>query len=56
MMGNKTEARTLMAKHNVPIVPGTTKPLSSVKEGIKISNEIGYPVLLKAVAAAAVRV
>lgn len=50
MMGNKTEARTLMSKHNVPIVPGTTKPLSSVKEGIKISNEIGYPVLLKAVA------
>jgi len=50
MMGNKTEARTLMANHNVPIVPGTTEPLSSVKEGIKISNEIGYPVLLKAVA------
>ncbi|MFC2119615.1 acetyl/propionyl/methylcrotonyl-CoA carboxylase subunit alpha [Bacteroidota bacterium] len=50
MMGNKTEARTLMAKNNVPIVPGTTKPLSSVKEGINISNEIGYPVLLKAVA------
>ncbi len=50
MMGNKTEARTLMAKHNVTIVPGTTKPLSSVKEGIKISNEIGYPVLLKSVA------
>ena len=50
LMGNKTEARTLMANHNVPIVPGTTKSLSSVKEGIKISNEIGYPVLLKAVA------
>jgi len=39
-----------MTKHNVPIVPGTTKPLSSVKEGINISNKIGYPVLLKAVA------
>jgi acetyl-CoA carboxylase biotin carboxylase subunit len=50
LMGNKTEARTLMAKYNVPIVPGTIKPLSSVKEGIKTSNEIGYPVLLKAVA------
>ena len=50
LMGNKTEARKIMAKHNVPIVPGTTKPISSVQEGIKISNEIGYPVLLKAVA------
>jgi acetyl-CoA carboxylase, biotin carboxylase subunit len=48
LMGNKTAARKLMADHKVPIVPGTTKPIISVKEGIKISNEIGYPVLLKA--------
>ena len=48
LMGDKTEARKLMSEHNVTIVPGSTKPLSSVKEGIKIANEIGYPVLLKA--------
>ena len=47
-MGNKTEARSLMKKNSVPIVPGTTESLKSVKEGIKISKEIGYPVLLKA--------
>jgi acetyl-CoA carboxylase biotin carboxylase subunit len=50
LMGNKTEARKLMAKSNVPIVPGTTNPVDSVKEGLKIAEEIGYPVLLKAVA------
>lgn len=49
MMGSKTEARQLMEKHNVPIVPGTTRPLRSVDEGKKISDEIGFPVLLKAV-------
>ncbi len=48
MMGSKTEARTLMKKNNVPIVPGTTEPIKDVKEGIKICNEIGFPVLLKA--------
>ncbi|MDZ7624038.1 MAG: acetyl-CoA carboxylase biotin carboxylase subunit [Ignavibacteriaceae bacterium] len=50
LMGSKTEARKLMAKNNVPIVPGTTEAIKSVKEGLKISEEIGYPVLLKAAA------
>ena len=48
LMGSKTEARKLMTKNNVPIVPGTTEAIKSVKEGLKISEEIGYPVLLKA--------
>ena len=48
LMGSKTEARKLMAKNNVPIVPGTTESINSVKEGIKVSKEIGFPVLLKA--------
>jgi acetyl-CoA carboxylase biotin carboxylase subunit len=50
LMGSKTEARKLMTKNNVPIVPGTTEAIKSVKEGLKISEEIGYPVLLKAAA------
>ena len=50
MMGNKTAARKLMAEHDVPIVPGTTEPISNAKEGKKIASNIGYPVLLKAAA------
>jgi acetyl-CoA carboxylase, biotin carboxylase subunit len=50
MMGSKTEARKLMVKHNVPIVPGTTDVVKSVKEGLRICEEIGFPVLLKAAA------
>jgi acetyl-CoA carboxylase biotin carboxylase subunit len=50
LMGSKTAARKRMQKHNVPIVPGTTKPIYSANEGKKISEEIGYPVLLKAAA------
>ncbi|NWF88598.1 MAG: acetyl-CoA carboxylase biotin carboxylase subunit [Ignavibacteriaceae bacterium] len=48
MMGNKTEARALMKMNNVPIVPGTTKPIKNAEEGIQRSLEIGFPVLLKA--------
>jgi acetyl-CoA carboxylase biotin carboxylase subunit len=50
LMGNKTEARKLMVKHKVPIVPGATEPIKSVKDGLKIAQETGYPVLLKAAA------
>jgi len=49
-MGNKTTARKLMTDNKVPIVPGTIKAISSVKKGLQISEEIGYPVLLKAAA------
>jgi len=50
LMGSKTEARKLMIKNNVAIVPGTTEPIKTVKDGLKISEEIGYPILLKAAA------
>jgi len=39
-----------MAKNNVPIVPGTIEAIKSVNDGLKISEEIGFPVLLKAAA------
>ncbi len=49
LMGNKTSARTLMKSNNVPIVPGSTSSIESLKEGLKTAEEIGYPILLKAV-------
>jgi acetyl-CoA carboxylase biotin carboxylase subunit len=50
MMGSKTAARELMLRNNVPIVPGTTSPITGVAEGLKIAEKIGYPILLKAAA------
>ena len=50
MMGEKTSARRLMKRNNVPIVPGTTEPLNNSAEGKKYALEIGYPVMLKAAA------
>ncbi len=47
-MGTKTQARELMSKAGVPIVPGTKEPVNSIEDGIRIAESIGFPVLLKA--------
>lgn len=50
LMGNKTVARTFMKNSDIPIVPGTTKPISNTKEAKNICTEIGLPVMIKAAA------
>jgi acetyl-CoA/propionyl-CoA carboxylase biotin carboxyl carrier protein len=47
-MGSKTRARELMQAAGVPIVPGTTEPVGSLKEAKPIAKGIGYPVAVKA--------
>lgn len=47
-LGNKTEARKMMAAKGVPIIPGMSKALSSEQEGLSVADEIGYPMILKA--------
>ena len=47
-LGNKTEARKMMADKVVPIIPGMSKALSSEQEGLSVADEIGYPIILKA--------
>src|SRR3954454_3675569 len=48
-MGSKTKARELMQAAGVPIVPGTTDPVETVKDAEKIIDaDIGYPIAVKA--------
>ncbi|MGH2865919.1 MAG: acetyl-CoA carboxylase biotin carboxylase subunit, partial [Solirubrobacteraceae bacterium] len=48
-MGSKTRARELMQAAGVPIVPGTTEPVATVADALRIANEqIGFPVAVKA--------
>lgn len=49
-MGVKTEARKIMKEAGLPIVPGTEQPLKDVEEARKVAAEIGYPIMLKALA------
>lgn len=48
-LGNKTEARLLMEEVGIPIIPGTTKAIQSIPEGLEIAKSIGYPIILKAI-------
>jgi acetyl-CoA carboxylase biotin carboxylase subunit len=49
-MGDKASAKATMKKAGVPTIPGSEGLLDSVQQGLKIANEIGYPVILKATA------
>ena len=47
-MGDKIEARKIAKENGLPIIEGSTGNVTSVNEAKKISNKIGYPVLIKA--------
>jgi len=49
-LGDKTEARALAIKADVPISPGSEGAISDPEEIARIAENIGYPVLLKAAA------
>lgn len=49
-MGDKSHAKETMKAAGVPTIPGSEGLISDVVEGIKIANEIGYPIILKATA------
>ncbi|WP_018921557.1 acetyl-CoA carboxylase biotin carboxylase subunit [Salsuginibacillus kocurii] len=49
-MGAKAVARDTMQAAGVPIVPGTDGVIEDEKEALRIAEEIGYPVIVKATA------
>ncbi|MFH1250675.1 MAG: acetyl-CoA carboxylase biotin carboxylase subunit, partial [bacterium] len=49
-MGDKAEARATMKKAGVPIIPGSEDIIGDIKSARKVAADIGYPVILKAVA------
>jgi acetyl-CoA carboxylase biotin carboxylase subunit len=50
LMGNKSEARRLMKDAGVPIVPGSEGTVENLGQARQIARQIGYPLLVKAVA------
>jgi acetyl-CoA carboxylase biotin carboxylase subunit len=50
IMGDKISARQAVIKQGVPILPGTKEGVHSVEDAVKVSKEIGFPVIIKATA------
>ncbi len=49
-MGDKSEARRLMAAAGVPVVPGTLGAVGDADDAARCAGEIGFPLILKAAA------
>ena len=48
MMGDKTAARALAQKINVPVLPGNEEAISDREEAMKAAKQIGFPLIIKA--------
>jgi len=49
-MGNKASARETMKKAGVPIIPGSDGIIEKFDDALKLADEMGFPVMLKATA------
>lgn len=48
MMGDKTAARSVAERLNIPTLSGTKDPVESKKEAMTVAKKIGFPLIIKA--------
>ncbi len=48
-LGNKLLARKTMRQVGVPVIPGSDEPVEDENGAVRVAEEIGYPIILKAV-------
>lgn len=48
IMGNKLAAKEAVKAYDIPMVPGTEGAIADPEEAIKMAEDIGYPILIKA--------
>src|SRR6188768_3893792 len=50
LLGDKARAKRAMKKAGVPMLPGSDGPVTDEEHALKVVKEIGYPIIVKAVA------
>jgi len=50
LMGDKARARRAMKKAGVPVLPGSDGPVRGEEQAVAVARELGFPVIIKAVA------
>jgi len=50
LLGDKARAKKAMKKAGVPMLPGSDGPVTSEEQALKVARDIGYPIIIKAVA------
>jgi acetyl-CoA carboxylase biotin carboxylase subunit len=48
LMSDKSKAKEVMIKANVPVVPGSDGAITDIEDAKKRAKEVGYPIILKA--------
>ena len=48
IMGSKLKAKEAVSSYNIPMVPGTSEPVTDAAEAAKQAKDIGFPILIKA--------
>lgn len=48
LLGDKVQARATATKYGLPVTPGSKGEIDTLEKGIKVANECGYPVIIKA--------
>jgi len=47
-LGNKVEARNILTKKGIPVIPGSEETVKDKAEASRLISRLGYPVILKA--------
>jgi acetyl-CoA carboxylase biotin carboxylase subunit len=50
LLGDKARARRAMRKAGLPVLPGSDGPVESEEKAQRVAKDLGYPVIIKAVA------
>ena len=50
LLGDKIAARRMMQQAGVPVVPGSDEPMYRVDDAVEVARQIGFPLMIKAVA------
>jgi acetyl-CoA carboxylase biotin carboxylase subunit len=50
LLGDKARAKKAMKKAGVPMLPGSDGPVTGEEQALKVAKDVGYPVIIKAVA------
>jgi acetyl-CoA carboxylase biotin carboxylase subunit len=50
LLGDKARARRAMRKAGVPVLPGSDGPVDSEERAARVAKDLGYPIIIKAVA------
>jgi acetyl-CoA carboxylase biotin carboxylase subunit len=50
LLGDKARAKKAMKKAGVPMLPGSDGPVAGEEQALKVAREVGFPVIVKAVA------